>query len=159
MPLFDKKDKSRYTTFTRRAVGLGGGMTAIFGVLGGRLYQLQIKNGDQYLVDAEANRISERLLAPPRGRIIDRFGVELATSRRNYRVLLVSEQAAEGVEEALDQIAKVIYLPDQQKKKVMHDIAINKKFVRVPVAENLSWDDFSRVNLHLPYLPGVQCDV
>ena len=27
MPLFDKKDKSRYATFTRRTLGLGGGMT------------------------------------------------------------------------------------------------------------------------------------
>src|ERR1700760_4330834 len=159
MPLFDKKDKSRYATFTRRSLGLGGGMAAVFAVLGGRLYQLQVKDGDQYLVDAEANRISERLIAPPRGRIIDRFGVEMATSRRNYRVLLVSEQTTDGVEEALDQIAKVIYLPDSQKKKVLHDVAMNKKFVPVPVAENLTWDDFSRVNLHLPYLPGVQCDV
>ena len=24
MPLFDKKDKSRYATFTRRSVGMGG---------------------------------------------------------------------------------------------------------------------------------------
>ena len=46
MPLFDKKDKSRYDVFTRRTVGLGGAMTAIFGVLAGRLYQLQIRNGD-----------------------------------------------------------------------------------------------------------------
>ena len=159
MPLFDKKDKSRYATFTRRAVGMGGGMAAIFAVLAGRLYQLQIRDGDQYLVDAEANRVSERLLAPPRGRVLDRFGVELATNRRNYRVLLVSEQATEGVAAALDQIGKVIALTDQQKKKVMRDIAANKKFVPVPVVENLSWDEFSRVNLHLPYLPGVQPDV
>ena len=119
MPLFDKKDKSRYATFTRRSVGMGGGMAAIFAVLAGRLYQLQIRDGDQYLVDAEANRVSERLLAPPRGRVLDRFGVELATNRRNYRVLLVSEQATEGVAAALDQIGKVIALTDQQKKKVM----------------------------------------
>jgi len=159
MPLFDKKDKSRYATFTRRSVGMGGGMAAIFAVLAGRLYQLQIKDGDEYMVDAEANRISERLLAPPRGRVLDRFGVELATSRRNYRVLLVSEQATEGVSAALDQIGKVIALSDQQKKKVIRDIAANKKFVPVPVVENLTWDEFSRVNLHLPYLPGVQPDV
>jgi len=159
MPLFDKKDKSRYATFTRRSVGMGGGMAAIFAVLGGRLYQLQIRDGDQYLVDAEANRISERLIAPPRGRIIDRFGIELANSRRNYRVLLVSEQATEGVNAALDQIGKVILLSDQQKKKVIRDIAMNKKFVPVPVAENLTWEEFSRVNLHLPYLAGIQCDV
>ena len=159
MPLFDKKDKSRYTTFTRRSVGMGAGMTAVFAVLAGRLYQLQIRDGDQYMVEAEDNRVSQRLIAPPRGRIMDRFGVELANSRRNYRVLLVSEQATEGVSEALDTIGKVIVLSDQQKKKIQHDIAMNKKFVPVPVAENLTWDEFSRVNLHLPYLPGVQCDV
>ena len=159
MPLFDKKDKSRYTTFTRRTIGMGGGMTAVFALLAGRLYQLQIRDGDQYMVQAEDNRISERLIVPPRGRIIDRFGTELANNRRNYRVLLVSEQATEGVKRALDSIGKVILLTDQQKKKVLHDIAMNKKFVPVPVVENLSWDDFSRINLHLPYLPGIQPDV
>src|SRR6201991_3033712 len=159
MPLFDKKDKSRYDVFTRRTVGLGGALATVFAVLAGRLYQLQIRHGDEYMVEAEDNRVSERLIAPPRGRIMDRFGVELANSRRNYRVMLVSEQATEGVAEALDTIGKVIELGDQQKKKIMHDIAMNKKFVPVPVAENLTWDEFSRVNLHLPYLPGVQCDV
>jgi penicillin-binding protein 2 len=159
MPLFDKKDKSRYATFTRRAVGMGGAMTAVFAVLAGRLYQLQVRDGDQYMVEAEDNRISERLIVPPRGRLIDRFGTELANNRRNYRVLLVSEQATEGVKAALDTIGKVILLSDQQKKKVMHDIAMNKKFVPVPVVENLSWEDFSRINLHLPYLPGIQPDV
>ena len=159
MPLFDKKDKSRYATFTRRSLGLGGGMAAVFAVLAGRLYQLQIRDGDQYMVEAEDNRVSERLIAPPRGRIIDRFGMELANNRRNYRVLLVSEQASEGVKAALDTIGEIILLSDQQKKKIMHDIAMNKKFVPVPVAENLSWEDFSRVNLQLPYLPGIQCDV
>ena len=159
MPLFDKKDKSRYAAFTRRTVGMGLGMTSVFAVLAGRLYQLQIRNGDQYKVEAEDNRVSERLIAPPRGRIMDRFGVELANSRRNYRVLLVSEQAREGVQNALDIIGKVILLSDQQKKKILHDIAINKKFVPVAVAENLSWEEFSRVNMHLPYLPGIQCDV
>jgi penicillin-binding protein 2 len=159
MPLFDKKDKSRYATFTRRSLGAGGMMAAVFAVLGGRLYQLQIRDGKNYLVDAEANRVSQRLLAPPRGRIVDRFGVELANNRRNYRVLLVSEEATEGVSQALDQIGKVIHLTDQHKKKVLREIAANKKFVPVPVAENLTWEEFSRVNLHLPYLPGVQPDV
>ena len=42
MPLFDRKDKSRYATFTRRTLMVSGGMTAVFGVLAGRLYQLQI---------------------------------------------------------------------------------------------------------------------
>src|SRR3569623_3018190 len=97
MPLVDKKDKSRYATFTRRSLGLGGGMSLVFAILAGRLYQLQLRNGDQYMTQAEDNRINERLLAPPRGRIFDRFGVELANTRRNYRVLLVAAQATGGV--------------------------------------------------------------
>ena len=86
MPLFDRKDKSRYASFTRRSLMLTGGMTAVFSVLAGRLYQLQILNGDQYKTQAEDNRVNQRLIAPPRGRILDRFGVELANNRRNYRV-------------------------------------------------------------------------
>ncbi|MEO8894548.1 MAG: penicillin-binding protein 2, partial [Rhizomicrobium sp.] len=159
MPLFDKKDKSRYATFTRRSLGLGGGMALVFGILAGRLYQLQIRDGDQYMTEAEDNRINERLLAPPRGRIFDRFGVELANNRRNYRVLLVAEQATEGVEQALETIGKVIAISEAQKKRVLATLAQNKKFVPVPVAENLSWEEFSRINMHLPYLPGVQPDV
>jgi len=159
MPLFDRKDKSRYATFSRRTLMMTGGMTAVFAVLAGRLYKLQILDGDEYKVQAEDNRVNQRLIAPPRGRILDRFGVELANNRRNYRVLLVSEQATDGVEAALDRIGRVIELPDHQKQKVMQQIAQNKKFVPVPVAENLSWEEFARLNLHLPYLPGVQPDV
>jgi penicillin-binding protein 2 len=159
MPVFDKKDKSRYTAFTRRSLGVSGGMGVVFAVLAGQLYRLQILNGEDYKVQAEDNRVSERPIAPPRGRIMDRFGTELANNRRNYRVLIVSEQATQGVREALDAIGQVIQLTDQQKKRVLGDIANNKKFVPVPVAENLSWEEFSRINLHLPYLPGVQPDV
>ena len=100
------RDKSRYATFTRRAVLLSGGMTAVFGVLAGRLYQLQIVNGELYRDQAEDNRINQRLLAPPRGRILDRFGVALANNRRNYRVLIVPEQARGGVAATLDALGK-----------------------------------------------------
>jgi penicillin-binding protein 2 len=159
MPLFDRKDKSRYAAFTRRTLLMSGGMGAVFAVLAGRLYQLQIVEGEQYRTRAEENRVSERLLAPPRGRILDRFGVELANNRRNYRVLLVPEQVSGGIEAALDAIGRVIFLSPHQRERVLRDISQNKAFVPVTVAENLSWDDFARVNLHLPYLAGIQPEV
>jgi penicillin-binding protein 2 len=159
MPTFDRKDKGRYVTFTRRTLGLSGVMTAIFAVLAGRLYQLQIVNGGEYMTEAEENRVNQRLVSPLRGRIVDRFGVELANNRRNYRVMIVSEQAREGVKQAIDAVSRVIQLSDHQKEKVLRDIATNKKFVPVPIAENLSWEEFARINLHLPYLAGVLPDV
>ena len=78
MPLFDGKDKSRYATFTRRTLMTGGAVGAVLGALGVRLYQLQILEGEQFRTRAEQNSVSARLVAPLRGRIFDRFGVELA---------------------------------------------------------------------------------
>ena len=159
MPLFDRKDKSRYATFTRRTLMLTGGMGGVMAVLGGRFYQLQIQKGAEYMVDAENNRISQRFIFPPRGRIVDRFGVELATNRRNYRVVIVAEQASQGVEAALDAVGKIIAIDPRQRERVLREIAQNKKFAQVPIAENLTWEEFARINQHLPYLPGVQPDV
>jgi len=159
MPLFNRKDKSRYATFSRRTLVLSGGMTAVFAVLAGRLYQLQIMEGDQFKTKSEENRVSERLVAPPRGRILDRFGVELASNRRNFRLLLVPEQIDGSVAKALDTIGRIIYLTDRQRARVLQDAARTKAFMPLVVAENLSWDDFARINLHLPYLTGIQPDV
>jgi len=159
MPLFDRKDKSRYATFTRRTLMMGGGIATVLAALGARLYQLQILEGEEFMTRADENRVNQRLLAPLRGRIIDRFGVELATNRRNYRVDLIPEQALEGVEAALDTIGRIILITPRDRERILHDISENKRFVPTTVAENLTWDEFARVNLHLPYLPGIQPEV
>ena len=104
MSSFDGKEKQRHANFTRRSLMLSGGITAIFGLIAGRLYQLQVINGDEYFAQAEENRISERLLAPPRSRILDRFGVPIAASRRNYRVMVIPEQTG-GLARTLDALA------------------------------------------------------
>jgi len=134
-------------------------MTAVFGVLAGRLYQLQIENGELYRNQAEDNRINQRLLAPLRGRILDRFGVALAGNRRNYRVLIVPEQTRGGVATTLDALATVIPIDTRTRAKVLKDASANRSFVPLVVAENLNWEDFARLNLNLPYLPGVQPEV
>src|SRR3546814_8962186 len=71
--------------FTRRALRLGTSHGALFGLLADRLYYLQVVESDKYALLADENRISMRLLSPRRGRILDRWGTELATNRRNYR--------------------------------------------------------------------------
>ncbi len=159
MPLFDRKDKSRYAAFTRRTLLAGGAVGAVLGALGIRLYQLQILEGDQFRTRAEENSVSARLMAPLRGRILDRFGVELASNRRNYRVLIVPEQALGGVEAALDTVGRIILISDRDRARILRDVANSKKFVPSTVAENLTWEEFARVNLHLPYLSGIQPDV
>jgi len=158
MASFDSKERHRRTSFTRRSLMLSGGITAVFGLIAGRLYQLQVIDGDEYFAQAESNRISDRLLAPPRARILDRFGVPIAGSRRNYRVMVVPEQAGD-LDTMLDQLAKVIPINERIRSRVRKDESARKPFMPVLVADNLSWDDFARLNLDLPYFRGVQPEV
>ncbi len=151
------RDLERYKLFSRRALVLGGGQLALFSALAGRMYYLQVIESDQYAMLADENRISMRLLRPPRGRILDRFGIELASNRQNYRVVLIPEQT-DGVADTLAALATVIPISDQDRSRVIEEARRSRSFVAISVADNLSWEEFARVNVHSPDLPGVQLD-
>ncbi len=150
-----RHDTDRYKVFSRRAVLLSGGTALLFSTLVGRLYYLQVLEADRYRVLAEENRISFRLLSPPRGRILDRFGEELANNQQNYRVLLIPEQAG-SIDETLTALGRLVAIDEYDRRKVMRDIGRNPAFLPVTVLENLSWPEFSRINVHMSDLPGVQ---
>ena len=88
------RDATRFKSFTRRVALLGGGKFVLLSLLAGRMYQLQVIESDKYKTLAEENRINLRLLPPPRGRILDRFGRPVAINQENYRVTLVAEQVS-----------------------------------------------------------------
>jgi penicillin-binding protein 2 len=151
-------DSGRYKTLTRRTAMLAGGKLAIVAVLVGRMYYLQVVQSDQYQMLADENRIDLRLLPPLRGRILDRFGQELASNRQNFRAVLVPEQT-DDVAATLDALAEVVPFDEHQRKKVMREIARRRPFVPVTVLENLSWEQFAAINVHGPELSGIQPEV
>jgi penicillin-binding protein 2 len=155
--MMDGSDSVRYRAFSRRSVLLGGGMAAFFSVILGRTYQLSVLQGDQFNTLAEDNRINLQLIAPPRGRIYDRFGVELAGNGQNYRVLMTPDQT-NGVEATLDLIAQLVPLSANQRERVLRDVKRGRPFKPVLVVEGLSWDEFARINVNMPSLPGVRPD-
>lgn len=153
-----ERDGARHKVVSRRALLLGGGKIGLLSLLVGRMYYLQVLESDQYQMLAEENRININLLPPPRGRILDRFGQELASNRQNYRAVLVPERAKE-IELTLDQLAVIFPINEHQRRRIMRDIARHKPFVPITVAENLTWEQFVRLNVLLPELPGVQPEV
>lgn len=78
----ERDEPERAAMFTRRALLLGAGATALLGGLATRMYQLQILDADKYETLAEDNRINLQLLTPPRGKILDRFGIERPATGR-----------------------------------------------------------------------------
>lgn len=150
------KDKSRL--FTRRSLILAGGQAALMSVLAGRLYYLQVLQSDEYATMANENRMNIRLLAPLRGRIVDRFGEEIASNRQNYRVVLIREQT-QSLEKTLDRLSDLVPVSEADRERVLKEAGRKRSFVPIPVMENLSWDEFSRINVRSPELPGIQLDV
>lgn len=151
-------EKARYPVYTRRALMLGGMKAALFAALGARMYYLQVIEGDQYKMLADENRINLALLAPPRGRILDRRGVPVATNRQNFRVLIVPEQT-KSVGETLDRLNQIVPVSDQTRARVLRDVSRKRRFVPISVVDNLTWEEFARINVRSPDLPGIQLDV
>ena len=156
MPM-KNEDQGRAKILTRRALLLGGGQTALLGLLAGRLYYLQVTESDRYKMLAEDNRINLRLLAPPRGRIVDRFGVPLAVNQENYRLLLVREQTND-LEETLDALAQIMPLTEKDRERIRRETSRKRGFVPVTVRDNLSWRQVSQIEVNAPDLPGISIE-
>src|SRR5271165_5342037 len=72
-----------------RVAILGGLAMVMFGVIFFRLWYLQVLSGEQYLHQADANRVRELPIAAPRGEIFDREGRPIVTSRTTNAVQIV----------------------------------------------------------------------
>ena len=152
------RDSERHKLFSRRAAMLGGGKALLFSVLAGRMYYLQVVESSRYKTLAEENRINFRLLAPPRGRIVDRFGRAMADNQQNYRAVVIPEQASD-LAVTLGLLSKIIPLGDKDWRRILREAKRKRAFVPITVRENLNWGDVARIEVNAPDLPGVLIDV
>ncbi len=152
------EDNERSKTITRRTLLLGGGQALLFSTLAARMYYLQVLESDRYKMLAEDNRINLRLLPPPRGRIVDRYGAPVAVNQQNYRVVLVREQTPD-VLQTLDALARIIELSEYEAQRVLREVGRKRAFVPVTVRDYLSWEEVSRIEVNAPDLPGVSIEV
>lgn len=145
-------------SFTRRAFVIGG--LQLFGliILGARLAWLQIAQGKRYKMLSDKNRINIKIIPPPRGEIVDRFGVPLAINTQIYRVLIIPEQT-DDIEKSLRALQHVIYLEEEHIARVIKEASKTAKFIPLRIKEDLSWGDVAKVEVRLPDLPGVFIDV
>ena len=151
-------DNERHKNFSRRAAMLAGGKAVLISALVGRMYFLQVIESKRYKTLADENRVSYRLLAPLRGRIVDRLGVPIADNQQNYRVLLIPEQT-EDIERTLLRLGSLIPITKSEKRYILREISRKRSFVPVTLRENLSWEDVARIEVNSPDLPGIMIDV
>ena len=153
-----REEEQRRSVFTRRALVLGGIQLGAFGFLGYRLHKLQVDEGARFATLAEENRLSARLLSPPRGRILDRNGLVVAGNRLNWRVLLVAEQT-QDIGATLETFGRIVPLTETERARVERELRRRRRFVPTIIREFLSWEEMARIEVNAPDLPGILIDV
>jgi penicillin-binding protein 2 len=144
--------------FHRRAFLLGGVAGAGLLALGGRLAHLQLIETQKYDKLSASNQFNFKLMPPPRGLIIDRNGAVLASNRPNFRLLVARDKGVD-VPGTLKTLASYVPLDDRRQTRLIKDIAAAPKRAPVEVMGDMSWEQFSAINLRTPDLPGVTADM
>ena len=126
-------------------------------VILGRLYYLQVFEADKYKMMSDENRISARILVPPRGIIYDRNGVALANNKQNFQAMLVAEQA-NNIDETLEKFKKLMPLSEKEEARIRRDLKRYRRFVPIKIKEGLTWEEVSKISLVTSDMPGIIVD-
>ena len=156
---FDEVNE-RQAVFHRRSFLFGGfaGMGLI--ALGARLTELQVVDASRYQLLSASNQFNFRLKPPPRGRILDRDGVEIASNRPAFRILLNRDEVKDkDYDGAIDRVAELIPITDAKRRQIARDMDDTPRASPVAIATDLTWDQFSTINVRAPELPGVSAEM
>ena len=148
----------RQGVFHRRAFLMGGLAGAGLLALGGRLAQLQLVEAQRYQKLSAGNQFNYRLTPPPRGLILDRNGIPLASNRPNFRLMVTKDKDLD-VEATLEDLSKLVPIDGSRRARIIKDIARAPRKAPVAVMEDMTWEEFSRVNIRAPELPAVTADM
>lgn len=132
----------------------------LLGLLGARLYSLQIVNGEYYSGRAESQRVRFIPIPAPRGAIFDRHGRLLVDSRPTYNVVISNEpQKKSEITNRIDDYANGLEL---DRSFVVNRIDLIKKqneFETLVLKENVGIKDIAWVESHALEYPELRVEL
>ncbi len=135
-----------------------GILFAVFGcVILGRLFYLQVLQGEKYKFLADKNRLSVRLTMPDRGIVFDRNGVRLAENKKNFQAVFIREEAADPTR-VLERFWSLVATEDSVKERVKKDLKRTKAFQPVHLRDNLNFPEMALLQLNAVDLPGIHIE-
>jgi penicillin-binding protein 2 len=140
---------------SRRMFVLSSAKAIVFLGIVGRLISLQINEASKYKTLSDKNRFREWKLAPQRGVISDYFNNEIASNTKVYQLHITPEETPD-IERLLFRLKNILNLSQKKINYLKRKIAKQKPWEPIIVSDNLSWSDFSRINLFLHELQGVE---
>ena len=152
-----KKDTSflKLHNINRRMFIIVAAKVVVFTGIVGRLFTLQITESKKYLTLSDKNRVREWKLPPERGEFYDYFGKLIAGNQKTYQLHLIPEQV-ENFKIVSNRLKSILELSDEEFSKILKKKNEIKPWETLIVSENLSWQQFAKVNNYLHELSGVK---
>ena len=144
----------KFNTVNRRVFILSIAKGLVFTGIVARLFTLQISENKKYLTLSDKNRLREWRLAPVRGEFEDYFGNIIAGNTKVYQLHVVPEQV-EDFKYLMVRLKNILPLTDKEFAKIIKKKNSQKPWETLIISENLTWDQFSKVNFYLHELSGV----
>ena len=147
--------ESKIRLLSRRMFVISAAKTVVILGIVGRLISLQINESKKYKTLSDKNRFREWKFAPPRGIIKDYFGNDIASNKQVYQLHVIPENT-ENINSLFFRLKTILHLSDKEVFRLRRKIASQKPWDPVIISDNLTWSEFSRINLFLHELQGVE---
>ncbi len=145
----------KLNSINRRMFILAAAKVIILGGIVSRLFFLQVKENKKYLTLSDKNRIREWKLPPVRGKFEDYFGNTIAGNFEAYQLHLIPEEV-ENFRYTINRIKNILELSESQFQRILKKKKEIKSWETLIVANNLTWENFSKINNNLYDLNGVK---
>jgi penicillin-binding protein 2 len=145
----------KLNSINRRMFILAAAKVILLGGIVSRLFFLQVKENKKYLTLSDKNRIREWKLPPVRGHFEDYFGNTIAGNFEAYELHLIPEEI-ENFKYTINRVRNILQLSDNQFQKILKKKDQIKPWENLIVTNNLTWENFSKINNNLYDLNGVK---
>ena len=145
----------KLNTINRRMFIISAAKVVVFTGIVVRLFSLQINENKKYLTLSDKNRLREWKLPPERGEFLDFYGNTLAGNLKVYQLHVVPEQV-EDFKYLMVRLKDILQLDDKKFSKIIKRKNKQKPWETLVISENLTWDQFSKVNFYLHELGGAK---
>ncbi len=142
-------------TVNRRMFIFAAAKVVIFCGIVGRLFSLQINENKKYLTLSDKNRLRETRLPPVRGEFEDYFGNRIAKNLIVYQLHVVPEQV-EDFKTLMVRLKDILNFSNNRLQELIKKKNKQKPWETLIVSENLTWDEFTKINFYLHELSGAR---
>ena len=152
---FSETFQNKSKLITRRMFILSAAKISIFTAIILRLFYLQISENIKYRSLSDKNRLREWKIIPERGEIKDFFGKTLATNTQVFQLHILPEDVP-NLSELFFRLDKILEFSDVKKRRLISRLKKRKPWESIIISDNLTWAEFSKLNIFLHEIQGAK---